>query len=243
MLGIVGIVGAIVASFCCVVGERFILKENFLIGRSRCNACRAPIRAVDLVPVISYIGLRGKSRCCGETIPVSYVLIELLVGVSWAVAYAKWGVGQESMAYFALTCLLAIITVTDLRAMIIPNKILGCFFLFFLLFYLSTNQLIVTRISDSLLMLSFFLIILLFQKDGIGGGDIKLFILLSFILGLYKGMIILLLSCACALVVGLIFRKKKGQPFIFGPMIALVTLGSALVETSLLKSLFPFWSF
>lgn len=243
MIFVVSFIGAVVASFCCVVGERYILNESFLAGRSRCNYCRENVRLIDLIPVISYALLRGKSRCCRKKIPTDYVCIELLVSVSWAIAYAKWGISTESIGYAVLTCLLSIITITDLRAMIIPNKILGCFFLFFLLFYLSTNQLIVTRISDSLLMLSFFLIILLFQKDGIGGGDIKLFILLSFILGLYKGMIILLLSCAFALVVGLIFRKKKGQPFIFGPMIALVTLGSALVETSLLKSLFPFWSF
>ncbi len=240
MIFIVSFIGTVVASFCCVVGERYILKESFWTGRSRCNYCRENVRVIDLIPVVSYALLRGKSRCCRKKIPIDYVWIELLVGASWAIAYAKWGISIESIGYAALTCLLSIITVTDLRAMIIPNKILGCFFLFFFLFYWSTNQLSIGRFVDSFFMFIFFLCIVVFQKEGIGGGDIKLFILLTFILGLYEGMLILLFSCAFALIVGLLIKKRRGQPFIFGPMIAFVTVGSTLCETVLVKIVFPF---
>lgn len=240
MIFVVSFIGAVVASFCCVVGERYILNESFLAGRSRCNYCRKNVRLIDLIPVISYALLRGKSRCCRKKIPTDYVCIELLVSVSWAIAYAKWGISTESIGYAVLTCLLSIITITDLRAMIIPNKILGCFFLFFVLFYWSTNQLSIGRFVDSLFMFLFFLCIVFFQKEGIGGGDIKLFILLTFILGLYKGMLILLFSCMFALIIGLLMKKRRGQPFIFGPMIAFVTVGSTLCETVLVKTIFPF---
>lgn len=94
-------------------------------GRSHCPACGAQIAAYDNVPVLSWLVLGGRARCCGARISSHYPLTELLLGCLYAATtLVLWDEpGEIALGLVFVTMLLAI-TLTDLERRIIPNKIL-----------------------------------------------------------------------------------------------------------------------
>jgi leader peptidase (prepilin peptidase)/N-methyltransferase len=118
-------VGLMVGSFLTVVAHRVPRGESVVGGRSHCPACGAQIAAYDNVPVLSWLALRGRARCCGASISARYPLTELSLGVLYAATalILPGGAGQLALGLVFVTMLVAI-TVTDLERRVIPNKIL-----------------------------------------------------------------------------------------------------------------------
>jgi leader peptidase (prepilin peptidase)/N-methyltransferase len=120
-------VGLIFGSFLTVVGHRVPRGESVVGGRSHCPACGAQIAAYDNVPVLSWLLLRGRARCCGARISPRYPLTELTLGLLFAAtafALADENAGELALALVFVSTLLAV-TITDLERRVIPNKILG----------------------------------------------------------------------------------------------------------------------
>ena len=117
--------GLVVGSFVTVVAHRVPRGESIVGPRSRCPACGAQIAAYDNVPVVSWLALRGRARCCGAPISPRYPLTELALGALYAATVlVLWGDGGEiALGLVFVTTLLAV-TLTDLERRIIPNKIL-----------------------------------------------------------------------------------------------------------------------
>lgn len=117
--------GLIGGSFLTVVGHRIPRGESIVGPRSRCATCGAQIAAYDNVPVVSWLLLRGRSRCCGERISARYPLTELGLGVLYAATVAVlWGDGGEIALGLVFDTMLVAVTLTDLEQRIIPNRIL-----------------------------------------------------------------------------------------------------------------------
>jgi len=117
--------GLIGGSFLTVVGHRVPRGESIVGPRSRCTTCGAQIASYDNVPVVSWLLLRGRSRCCGERISARYPLTELGLGVLYAATVAVlWGDGGEIALGLVFDTMLVAVTLTDLEQRIIPNKIL-----------------------------------------------------------------------------------------------------------------------
>lgn len=117
--------GLVGGSFLTVVGHRVPRGESIVGPRSRCTTCGAQIAAYDNVPVVSWLLLRGRSRCCGERISARYPLTELGLGVLYAATVAVlWGDGGEIALGLVFDTMLVAVTLTDLEQRIIPNKIL-----------------------------------------------------------------------------------------------------------------------
>ena len=117
--------GLIAGSFVSVVAHRVPRGESIVGPRSRCPACGAQIAAYDNVPVVSWLILRGRARCCGAPISPRYPLTELTLGALYAATVLvlwdePWQVALGLVFVTALTA----ITLTDLERRIIPNKIL-----------------------------------------------------------------------------------------------------------------------
>lgn len=85
------VLGAAIASFLCVVFERVPRGES-INGRSHC-VCGRQLKALENVPILSWVTLRGKAPCCGASIPAFYVLAELYLGAAWGAAAALLSVG------------------------------------------------------------------------------------------------------------------------------------------------------
>ena len=117
--------GLIAGSFVTVVAHRVPRGESIVGPRSRCPACGAQIAAYDNLPVMSWVLLRGRARCCGEAISPRYPLTELAVGALYAATVlVLWDEPAEIALGLVFVTTLVAVTLTDLEQRIIPNKIL-----------------------------------------------------------------------------------------------------------------------
>ncbi|MCT2537947.1 prepilin peptidase [Aquibacillus koreensis] len=234
------IIGTVFGSFYNVVGLRVPKKQMFQSERSYCPHCRHTLSWYELIPVFSYIIQRGKCRHCKAKISMIYPLVELFTGFFFAYSFYVFGFQFELITALFLTSLLAIIIVSDLKYMLIPNQVL----LFFLPF------LIVCRIFSPLdpwwspivgALIGYLLLalIIIVSRGGMGGGDMKLFGVLGIVLG-YKGVLLaFFFSTLYGTVIGAILLSLKiverKKPIPFGPFIVFGSLtayffGDALVH-------------
>ncbi|MGB7587602.1 MAG: prepilin peptidase [Solirubrobacterales bacterium] len=117
--------GLAMGSFVTVIAHRVPRGESIVKPRSRCTACGAQIAAYDNVPVVSWVLLRGRARCCGEPISARYPLTELgLAALYAATMLVLWDDPAEVALGLVFVTMLVAITLTDLERRIIPNKIL-----------------------------------------------------------------------------------------------------------------------
>ncbi len=117
--------GAVMGSFVSVVAHRVPRGESVVGPRSRCPACGVQIAAYDNVPVVSWVVLGGRARCCGAAISPRYPLIELALGALYAATVlVLWDDLAEVALGLVFVTTLAAVTLTDLERRIIPNKIL-----------------------------------------------------------------------------------------------------------------------
>jgi leader peptidase (prepilin peptidase)/N-methyltransferase len=117
--------GLIAGSFVTVVAHRVPRGESIVGPRSRCPACGVQIAAYDNVPVVSWVVLRGRARCCGEPISARYPLTELTLGALYAATVlVLWDEPWEVALGLVFVTVLMAVTLTDLDLRIIPNKVL-----------------------------------------------------------------------------------------------------------------------
>jgi leader peptidase (prepilin peptidase) / N-methyltransferase len=230
VLGIAAILfvaGLVAGSFVSVVAHRLPRKESIVGPRSKCPHCDATIAAYDNVPVLSWLILRGRCRHCGERISPRYPLVELTLGILYAVVYL---VLEEDAAEVALgiafVTMLATVTLTDLEHRIIPNAVL-------IAGTVVALAIIIPALPDSLPERAiaaagagaFLLVAALAYSGGMGMGDVKL----GAVMGLYLGRAVapaLLVAFAVGAVVGVGLMLRHGaaarkQAVPFGPFLAI----------------------
>ncbi|MCM3710765.1 prepilin peptidase [Sporosarcina luteola] len=232
--------GIIFGSFFNVVGLRVPKKESIIAPPSHCTKCHRKLRLLDLIPVFSYVALRGKCRGCGQKISPMYPFMEFLTGVLFAFSYYHIGFTYELIIALLFVSLLVIITVSDYAYMLIPDKVLLPFAiaLLFLRWPIPTtpwwDSLLGAAVGFTVLYL-----IAVVSKGGMGGGDIKLFFVIGLVLGTVNTLLTLFLASLIGSVVGLYVLKKTGKgrktPVAFGPSIAAAAVisyffGADLVE-------------
>jgi leader peptidase (prepilin peptidase) / N-methyltransferase len=221
--------GTVLGSFYNVVALRVPEGKSIVAPRSSCPKCGHQLTAWELVPILSYFLQRGKCRQCKARISPVYPFFELLTGVLFAIAPLIIGWSGELVIALTLISMLVIITVSDLVYMIIPDKVLVFFAGVFLI-----ERIFIPLIPwwDSLAgaAVGFFLLLLIavVTKGGMGGGDIKLFAVVGFVLGVKMLLLSFFLSTLFGAffgVIGLLLGViKRKQTIPFGPFIALGTL-------------------
>jgi len=208
-------------------GERF----NLLVPRSRCPNCGHAITAIENIPVISYLWLRGRCSACKSPISRRYPSIELLTAVLTAVTIWKMGYGASTIAAVALTWLLIALAIIDIDHHLLPDVMVLPFLWLGLL--LNVNGMF-TSLSSAVIgaaggYLTLWIIFQLFKlltgKEGMGYGDFKLFALFGAWFGWQSLLLILLMSSFVGAVIGvglIAFRgHQRSQPLPFGPYLAL----------------------
>lgn len=235
-----GIVGAIVGSFYNVVGLRIPKKESIVHPPSHCTNCQMRLTTIDLVPIFSYVLLRGKCRGCGTKISALYPTAEFITALLFAFAYWQIGWNEELFVALLFISLLIIITVSDIVYMLIPNKIL-LFFLPLLIIgrILSPLEPWWSSIVGAILGFGILLLIAVLSKGGMGGGDIKLFFVIGLVLGIVNTVLTLFLASVIGLIIGIITLSRKKQrrktPIPFGPSIAIAAVIIYFYGTSILQ--------
>ncbi len=203
---------------------------NLHTPRSACPHCEHKISALENIPVISYLALRGKCRKCGAGISLRYPIVELTS--SFLSAYAAWHFGFGLTALAAILFIWALIALTfiDFDTQLLPDDItlpllwLGIVFNMFGAFT-SLNNAIVGAIAGYLVLWSvYWLFKLLTGKEGMGYGDFKLLAAIGAWLGWSMLPLVLMLSSVVGAVVGItlivVARHGRNIPIPFGPYLA-----------------------
>jgi leader peptidase (prepilin peptidase)/N-methyltransferase len=235
------LLGLVAGSFVTAVAHRVPRGISILGARSQCPACGAQVAAYDNVPVVSWLLLRGRARCCGERISPRYPLTELAVGVLFAITVLVHR--HDSVAEVAIdlvfVTMLAAVTLTDLEQRIIPNKILLAGAILCVLIAAPTDpsglpeRLIAAVAAGGLLFLVAYA-----YPQGMGLGDFKL----TATMGLFLGRAVapaLLFALLAGSVVGLALIARHGakarkMAIPFGPFLALGGVIAMLVGDQLL---------
>lgn len=234
------LIGLIMGSFYNVVGLRVPNNQSIVRPRSYCTNCRTTLTATELIPVFSYVLQRGKCRTCGTRISPFYPIFELVTAILFAISPLITGLSKELVVALALISLLVIIFVSDLTYMIIPNKVLMVFLpIFIALRIWSPLEPWHASITGAVFGFLLLLVIAVISKGGMGGGDIKLFGVLGVILGIKGVLVTFILATFLGALFGLtgllLGKIKRGEPFPFGPYIALGALlsfyfGNTIIE-------------
>lgn len=232
------ILGTLVGSFLGVCITRLPLGKSVVLPPSSCPFCEKRIGAIDLVPVLSYLWLRGKCRNCKARISGLYPAVEALTGAVYLLLYLKFSLTPELPVYMVLSSLLIIAAFTDLRHMIIPNGVIIAGLV------LGTIQLAATVITSLLepwhiyviglfagalpLLLISVLGWLLLKKEVIGGGDIKLMAFCGLVIGWKLVIPAYLIGITAGALFGIVLltagRKKSSDLIPLGAFLALGVL-------------------
>jgi len=119
--------GAIIASFIGVLVARLNTGQGFLTGRSRCDACNAPLKPLFLIPIISYFTMGGRARCCGASLTPYAPITEFLLGFLFALAYNTIGFSVALPCMLISISVLLALVMYDLAHQILPTALLIIF--------------------------------------------------------------------------------------------------------------------
>lgn len=229
---VAGLLGAVMGSFLNCAALRLAHGEPFMKGRSRCPECGQTLGPADLIPVFSWLLLRGKCRYCGKNISARYVLTELVFAALTAGCLLRFDLTLLCLRNWIFICCLFCLSLADIEGYIIPD---GCLvipaaawiaaapFAGMGLSELGSGLLAGLVFGGGMLLMSLAMDRLL-KKESLGGGDIKLFAVVGLYLGFMGTLFALLLSCVLGLLCAALTRKRRGEQIPFGPAIAAATL-------------------
>jgi leader peptidase (prepilin peptidase)/N-methyltransferase len=226
--------GAIIGSFLNVVVDRLNTGRG-LSGRSKCDATGKALAWYDLIPILSFILLGGKSRHSKTPLSVQYPLVEMATGFVFLLIFIKFwpfifrfpvDFVFSNLFYSFIFSVLIIIFVYDLKHKIIPNFFVWLFnltvFINVLVFYPNLLHII----AGPLVTLPLFLLWFVSKGRWVGFGDVKLALGMGWMLGISSGLSALLLSFWIGAVVGIILLLSKiikNHEIPFGPFLIIGT--------------------
>lgn len=222
------IFGLFIGSFLNVLIER-LSKEESIGGRSHCDFCKHTLAPADLVPVFSYLFLRGKCRYCRKKLSPQYPLVEILTGIifvlSWT--YSPFVTIPLLILTIALSCVLEVIVIADLKYQIIPDEmqivlvVIGL--AMFTLQGVAPSAVLVRIAEGALIMTPILFLYLITKGKGMGFGDVKLAFGIGILLGTYKGALALYIAFLTGAVVGVCLlattKSKMKSKIAFGPFL------------------------
>lgn len=230
--------GVLIGSFMNVCIYRIPKEESVVFPPSHCTYCSQPLKWYDLIPVLSYLSLKGKCRYCGGVISPRYPFIELLNGLIYLLLFYYFGLDFSFVFYCIIISILIVISMIDYQTQTIPDGLVASILILTVIYKAATYYIYNTNISirDSIfgLLTGFllFLLIAIVSKGAMGGGDIKLVSVLGFILGLKKTFLHIFLSFLIGAVFSLylLLSGKKGRKdaIPFGPFINIAFLITSL---------------
>lgn len=237
LIAYAALAGLIFGSFATVAAHRIPARETIVRGRSRCPSCKTQIKAVDNVPLLSFVVLRARCRYCGWRIPWRYPLIEAATGALFALCAWRFGLSVSALVFAGFFWVLVVLTVIDLDHKLLPDRVV------YPAFVAGWAGLMVAAVADgttdrlddagigALVFGGFFFLLGFAYPAGMGGGDIKLAFVLGTFLGYAGGLGAVLagmfLSFLIGALAGVVAMARSGggrkMQIPFGPSLALGT--------------------
>ena len=241
------ILGLVVGSFLNVCIDRLPQNKSIAYPPSHCEACQHKLSAKDLIPVFSYLRLRGRCRYCQVSIPRKLLWVELAAAVIFALLYWHYRLSPELgvMAFYA--CLFIVIFVIDLEHSLILNKVVYPTMVVALLLSLYPwpwfSESIGMRVAYAALggAIGFvvFLLIALVSRGGMGWGDVKLAALIGLATGFPLVFVAIIMAAILGgiVAVGLLITRRRGRREMipFGPFLAVAAMVTLLWGSNILS--------
>ena len=211
LLVLSALLGGAAASLAGCLAVRLASGEDFIHGRSHCDRCGHVLGAPDLIPVFSWLFLRGRCRYCGTPIPAACFVTEVLGAGAFVLLARQFGVSWQTAEYWVLTALLLAVSLLDWNTGYIDDRLLLAIGANFVLFAGLEGRFETTLVrglyGGAALAAPLLVLVLVMDRvlgrESMGGGDIKLF----FAVGLYfswrEALFVLILSCVLGIVLAL----------------------------------------
>lgn len=244
---LMALLGAAAGSFVALMAERLVRGEPVVNDRSRCRRCRTVLRARDLVPLASYLALRGRCAHCGVPIPALLFQTELL-GAALGVA-ALWVAPDPARALLVAAWMWALLglAIADLRWFRLPDPMVLLAAALGLALALASDgsgwpPLAERAFAAGLGALagggSFWAIRMVYRglsgRDGMGAGDIKLITALGLALGIEHLPLVILLAAGAALLAAALRARRKRRRL---DRLGRVPFGAALALAAIVLTL------
>lgn len=226
------ILGTIFGSFYNVVAYRITKKESILFPSSHCPNCNHFLKPWELIPIFSFFLQKGKCSSCKIKISWFYPISEALCGLLFVLSYISFGLDFNLIIALTFVSMLIIITLSDYYYMIIEDIVLIVFGLLLLIeiFFINGFDVFLNSIISGII--SFIIMYLLklfgdflFKKESLGGGDIKLMLVIGIVIGWQMSIMTIFLSSFIALPISLfIIKINKNHEIPYGPFLSLAAL-------------------
>ena len=250
---LVFIFGAIVGSFLNVCIYRLPKGRSIIFPGSHCPNCGKKIHWFDNIPILSYIVLFGKARCCKTKISFRYFIVETLTAIAFLIFFIVFGFTAKFFAYLIFVSGLIVATFVDFEIQEIPDEVsIGGLIVGLVLSVLFPSILNETLRAGAL-MNSFsgaliggamiygmgMLGELAFKKEAMGGGDVKLLAMIGAFIGWKLTLLTFFIAPLFGSVVGIILKIREGKDVIpYGPYLSLAAVFSIFFGDRLLRLLF-----
>lgn len=221
------IMGLLFGSFYNVVGMRLPNNKSIIFPGSHCEKCNHKLNWYENIPLASYILLGGKCKNCHTKISIWYPAIELFTGMLFLISYYTFGLTPEFAIAIIISSLVSIIFVSDINYYIILDSPLIIGSILIIIIKLLTTTLTSTLLSIGSGVLIFAIMYsimllgnLIFKKESLGGGDIKLSFVAGLVLGPKLGILYIIFGAFLAFPYAIyITIRNKENMLPFGPFL------------------------
>lgn len=225
------IIGLTIGSFLNVCIYRLPLNQSIVRPGSYCPQCKNELRAIDLIPVLSWLKLRGRCHYCGVKIPIRYAMVELLTGILYLYMFIKVGWSIELLRACSFIAFLIVITLIDYDHQVIFDNVLlygaGASIMINIIRATYLNQAIYwpNLLLGAFVGAGLLFLIIFISRGRMGEGDA----LFAGVLGLWFGWQYILITLYIAFLSGgiiavilLLMKKYKGKDAVpFGSILAI----------------------
>ena len=240
--------GLMIGSFLNVVIDRLPADQSLAFPPSHCGSCKKRLVVKDLIPVVSYIMLKGRCRYCGEHISLRLPLVELATGITFGLLFVYFKLSPELAITLFYFCLLLVIALIDMEhqliypVMVIPAIILAVMFSLLPLHSSTIPQFYIALLGGAIgtgVMLLIYLIAFVryHGANAFGFGDVYLGALMGVILGSPKVVVGILLAVYIggigAVILVVAHLKTLKQIIAFGPILVIGTFVSYIWGTAI----------
>lgn len=232
---IIFLYGIVIGSFLNVCIYRIPKEENLVTVGSHCMECGHRLKWYDLVPLFSWLFLKGKCRYCGTKISAQYPLIESLNGFLYLLIFVVNGLNIDSVLYCIMVSALLVLSVVDYRTMLIPTGadiVIFTVGIIHLVLHLEQWYYYVIGFffASLFLLLCAFLFRAVTGKSGLGLGDVELMACAGLCIGWGHGLFAIIIGSVLGVIVqGIkILVTKENSKFPFGPYLSIGVLIAAL---------------
>ncbi|MBE6022429.1 MAG: prepilin peptidase [Cellulosilyticum sp.] len=245
---IIALLGITVGSFLNVCIDRIPVGESIIYPRSHCMSCGHILGALELIPILSYLGLKGRCKKCQHKIVGRSIGVEAITGVGFVGIYSYYGRSMEMLIMWTFFAVTLILTIIDWKKMLLPTcvikwgLIIGMVEKLFQVIELGHWQNMILSLLGAIVGYGIFAILYsvskrVLKKEGLGYGDVRLVGLIGFFVGVQNLFMAIFIAALLASIYGAFLLKKKrlSEPYPFGPFLSIGSYTSLLWGTQIMN--------